>query len=344
MTPRFMLRIALTTMIALYITLFGSAAAVTAANAGAPDSNGNNAEIYSITLSPDTIAAGTYPEIKGFVRNTSAASNGDGGKAAFSVEAVITSPGGAQKSMIWREVRFTADQRKSYTAANSYDTKQAGTYKVVYSVYTIDRTHLYATLSKTFTVRAPAAAKKPEPAKIEKKPLTAKPEAVKPEKLRKSEIVEAPVRKGADKDRKYLGVGAYVNALNFSGGGSLVFWPLENLAIQGAYGVGTFTSYEGRVFYRLPLSTDFKPYFGAGFLHAERDATVIGLKTTISGDSYTVFGGVEMRLYKNLFGYVDVSGSPMKLKKDVVNGSQAATVTVEYSPVTICTGLMFYLF
>jgi len=340
MTPGFILRIALTTMILQYITLFSSAAAIKDAYAGTPDRAGNNAEVYSITISPDTVTAGTYPEIKGYVRNASITSNGNGGKAAFDVVAVITTPNGSQKSMIWRDVRFNADQRKSYPAANSYDIKQAGTYKVVYSVYNTDRTQLYATLSKSFTVSSAAAVKKPEPAaKVQKKP-----EAAKPEKPKKSEIAEQPYKKARDKERKYVGVGAYVNSLNLSYGGTLVFWPLENLAIQGAYGVGTFTSYEGRVFYRLPLSTDFKPYFGAGFLHAERDATVIGLKTTIAGDSYTVFGGVEMKLYKSLYGYVDVSGTPMKLKKDVVNGSQAATVTVEYAPVTICTGLVFYLF
>lgn len=340
MTSGFTPRLAFATTLAL-IALFGSAAGIDPAWAGTPDKSGNNAEVYSVTIKPETVSAGAYPEIKGFVRNTSLTDNGFGGKAAFDVVAVVTAPSGAQKSMVWRDVRFNADQRKSYTTANTYDIKQPGTYKVVYSVYNVGRTHLYATLSKTFTAARPAEAKKPEPpAKAEKKP-----ERAKPEKPRPDEVAERPERKSpADKDRKYIGLGGYVNALNFSGGGTLIAWPLKNLAIQGTYGVGTFASYEGRIFYRFPLSGNIKPYAGAGYIHAERDATVIGVKTTIIGDSYTVFGGVEIQLFKNLYGYVDVSGSPMKLEKDVVNGSQAATVTVEYAPVTICTGIVFYLF
>jgi len=328
----------------LVIALWGWFCLPRAAQAGTPDRPGNNAEVYSITISPGAVTTNSYPEIKGFVRNTSLSSNDAGGKAAFDVVVEITNAQGVQKSMVWRDVRFAADQRKSYTTAHSYDIGQPGNYKVVYSVYNVGRTHLYATLSKTFTVTAPAAGKKTEPpARPEKTRQPAKAETKKPEKLKKAEVIEQPSR-SIDAERKYLGIGGYVNTLNFSGGGTLVFWPLKDLAVQGTYGVGTFTSYEGRVFYRLPLSSGWKPYFGAGYLHAARDTNVIGLKTTVAGSSVTAFGGVELPLTRSLYGYVDISGTSLKLKKDVANGIQAATVKVDYAPVTINVGVVFYLF
>jgi hypothetical protein len=146
------------------------------------------------------------------------------------------------------------------------------------------------------------------------------------------------------KEINLFGIGAAVNMLNFSIGPSLIIWPLQNLAIQGSYGVGTFTSYEARTFYRFPLSDSIRPYLGVGYLHAERSATVIGLDTKIKGNGFTGFGGVEIPVYGKLYAYIDVSGTALKLSKDVTNGTLTATATVKYSPVTICAGLMFYLF
>ena len=108
--------------------------------------------------------------------------------------------------------------------------------------------------------------------------------------------------------------------------------------------MGTFTSYEARIFYRIVMSRQFSPYFGAGYLHAERKASVLGTDATIPGDSITVFGGVEKPVSKKLFVYADVSGSPMKMKKDITVGATEATVTVKYSPITINTGLIWYFF
>ena len=47
----------------------------------------------------------------------------------------------------------------------------------------------------------------------------------------------------------------------------------------------------------------------------EKDATVIGVNTKIAGDSVSIFAGVELPIYKRLFAYVDVSGTPMKVEK-----------------------------
>ncbi len=322
-------RIMVTAVILRCLALVAFNWGVEDAYAGEADRLGNNAEIFSITITPNSVRSGTYPEIVGFVRNTSSLQNGNNGKAVFDIMAVVTSPGGSQKNLLWHDVRFSADQRKFYTYVNNYDSNQVGTYKVSYFVYNSGRTHLYASLSNSFTVYSPAVT--PKPAQPSEKP----------------KMPPAYERKAEEKisgERMFAGIGGFVNALNYSAGPSLILWPLKNLAVQGTYGFGTFTSYEARTFYRFPLFQHFNPYLGAGYLHAERKATVIGVDTKIKGDSFTVFGGVELPIYKNLYGYIDVSGTPIKLKQDVANGALQATATVKYNPVTICTGLVLYLF
>lgn len=142
---------------------------------------------------------------------------------------------------------------------------------------------------------------------------------------------------------KTVGIGGYVNTLNFSAGPSVILWPTERLAVHGSYGVGTFTSYDVRGLYRFDTSSSFKPYIGAGYIHAEKESKVIGVDTTISGNSYSIFGGIEKHLYRNLYTYVDISGTSMKLEKDVKSSTQSATVKVEYTPVTVNAGIIFYI-
>jgi hypothetical protein len=60
-------------IIMIAIILFGFVIAesrwwIDDAYAGTPDKFGNNAEIYSIEITPSSVFAGTYPEITGFVR------------------------------------------------------------------------------------------------------------------------------------------------------------------------------------------------------------------------------------------------------------------------------------
>lgn len=142
--------------------------------------------------------------------------------------------------------------------------------------------------------------------------------------------------------RKYIGVGVFTNTLNFSAGPTLILWPFENLAIQGYYGIGTFTSYEARMFYRFNISSTLNPYLGAGYLHAEKEATVIGVNTKIEGNSFNILGGIELPIYKGLFAYIEASATSMKLEKDVTNGTRSAKAKVKYSPATIGAGLVFY--
>jgi len=171
--------------------------------------------------------------------------------------------------------------------------------------------------------------------------ITVQPEILKGDSkiLREAEHT-APVRS----KRKYIGAGGYVNTINLSAGPTLILWPFKNIALQASYGVGTFTSFEARGFYSFDLSESLNPYLGAGYLHVEKDVTAIGLNTTVKEDSFTIFGGIELPIYKRLFAYVDVAGTPMKLEKDVTDGSRRAKVTVSYSSVTIGMGLVFYIF
>ncbi len=342
----------------MLLTVFGSVGAK--AHAGTADRYGNNAEIYSVTVTPVSVPAGTYPEIKGYVSNTSSAKNGNDGKAVFDVMAVITLPNGSQKSLLWQNVRFGATQKKFYTFVNTYGIGQSGNYKIVYSVYNQGRTHLYASAAKSFTVTSPAVASAPGSTlagtgevsraakagrpKKEAAPPTARPQEEKLPQPAAPTQVKKPSEYEVRGRKQTIGVGAYVNTLNFSAGPSLILWPSNNVAVQGTYGLGTFTSYEARIFYRMPLSQHFNPYFGAGYLHTERKARVVGIETRIKGDSFSAFGGIELPLYKSLYAYADISATPMKLKKDITTGTTLTTVTVEYSPVTVCFGLVLYLF
>jgi hypothetical protein len=179
-----MLRIILTTVILPCLVLVGLDGGIGKAYAGTPDKSGNNAEIYSISITPNSVLAGTYPEITGFVQNTSNSKNGKNGEAVFDVMAVVTAPNKSQKSLVWHNVSFSSGQKKLYRYANNYDNKQVGTYQVLYSVYSSDRTHLYASLSKSFTVNEPLATAAPILSSATET-TTKQPEAVKNDQQQK---------------------------------------------------------------------------------------------------------------------------------------------------------------
>lgn len=318
--------------------------------AGTPDKFGNNAEIYSLEITPSSVLAGTYPEITGFVRNTSSLKNKNHGKALFDVIAVITYPNGSQKSWLWHDVNFTTNQRKAYACLKSYDIRQAGRYKVVYSVYNRGKNHLYTSLSKLFTVSNPprSAMQVPSPRTVSNAPEAKKNLQPKKESFptsstqSESQVQQVSALPDRNGERQIIGVGAYINTINLSGGPTIILWPFKNVAVQGTYGFGTFTSYEARTFYRFPLMQNLHPYIGAGYIHAEHSTHVLGVRTNISGNSFTAFGGVELPITDILYGYIDISGTPMKLQND--GGPSEATATVKYSTFTVCMGLVFYRF
>lgn len=256
---------------------------------------------------------------------------------------------------------FLPNQKKGYPLGKDYDIRKPGVYQIEFSVYDGSRKNLIASLSKTFMVKE-AVVKAPPPVPITKEtveaPKTTVPtppvSEIKPLTTPKAETPALPPQKAAVSQpsetptRRYIGIGGFVNTINFSGGPTVILWPLKNLAIQGFYGWGTFESYEVRGFYRFDLSSRLKPYLGAGYLHTERDFEVTSsgntVEGTMKGSSYTVCGGVEVSLIKNrLAFYADVSGTPLKLEDDVAIGSDTVKVSVDYSPVTIGTGLVFYI-
>ncbi len=358
--PLFLIRIILEIVFLCILAIADVQGGSEYAYAGTPDKFGNNADVYSISVTPGLVPSGTYPAIVGFIHNTSSLKNRNHGKAVLDVTALITYPNGAQKSYLWHDVNFTANQRKSYTCGNNYDIHQIGIYKVTYSVYNSGKKHRYKSLSKYFTVSNPSEAAHTAPSSetTKKTPEGERTRQALRESVPAESAAQEMMTKNTGKlsthdrqplkvpgaERQLVGIGGYINALNFSGGPTLILWPLRNLAVQGTYGVGTFTSYEARVFYRFFLSQHLHPYVGAGYLHAERSAHVLGVAVKIADDGFTAFGGVEIPINKRLSGYIDVSGTSMKLKKDVANGGSQATATVKYSPISVSTGLVLYLF
>jgi len=141
----------------------------------------------------------------------------------------------------------------------------------------------------------------------------------------------------------FIGFGAFVNSLNFSIGPTLMIWPTDSFAIQGTYGVGTFTSFEARALFRWNLPSKVRPYFGAGYVHAEKEETVLGVDKTIEGESFTAFAGAELKLGKHLFAYMEVGGTPLDVETEFLSGSTKVKATVKYSPVTVNAALIFYL-
>lgn len=335
-------------LILFALTFSGPAGWTNSAYADSPDTVGSNAEVYSISITPNQVQAGTYPWVVGFVHNTSVATNGNAGNAAFHITAVITYPNGSKKEQHWHNMSFSADQKAHYTCDNNYDINEAGTYKIDYYVYNNERTHQYASLSKSFIALGPSIpSKTPKPKKrvVHEAPPKKEPEPAQVAALTAAlATAQTPTPKPPKDERQYLGLGASVNAVNFSAGPTIIFWPLKNLAVQGSYGLGTFTSLEARVFYRWPMYKYFNPYIGVGYLYAEEDATIIGVKTKISGSSFTGFVGGEIPITKRISGYVDISGTGMKLEKTVRNGGLQSTGKASYSPVTLNLGVVFYLF
>lgn len=303
-----------------------------------------DAEVSSISIEPMEVETGNHPEVTGYIQNKS------GSKGAFDVKVSVTLPDKSKKAWWWDDSPFQPNQKKVFPSIKGYDISQAGSYLVEYSVYDSGRTRLLSRFLKSFTVKE-AAAKAVLPPAVPTKPVSPTPvPETKPVTGAKTEVKPQPVKSAETAvskkpdvpERRYIGIGGYANTINPSYGPTLILWPLENLAIQGSYGWGTFESYEIRGFYKFRLSS-FNPYIGGGYIHAERKADVIGVNTTIKGNSYSVFGGVEIPIVKDHLSFMaDVSYSPMKLEEDVTNGSRRATAEVDYKPVTVGAGIVWY--
>jgi hypothetical protein len=147
-------------------------------------------------------------------------------------------------------------------------------------------------------------------------------------------------------EHQHIGVGVYSNTLNSTVGATMILWPFKYVGFQGSYTVGSFTITEGRVLARMPLSSGINPYMGVGYLNvtAEKTVDIINTKEKFQDSGISGVIGVEIPLGKAFFGYVEVCGASIDLKKEVTSGSITGTASVKYSPVSIGLGIVYFLF
>ena len=268
-----------------------------------------------IQVTPKTTLIGQHPRITAEVKRTTLGAPQQ--SIVVNVIAVVVFPDNKTKSWTWKNVALARGAAKEFSPPDDYDVKLAGKYKIEFHVYSADMRHRFGTRSTTFSVIPPSPPKVPAPA-------------------------EAPPHRVAE--RNSFGVGVYGNMLNPAGGATLMLWPFRNIGIQGTYTVGTFTSYEARLLAKLDLSPRYHPYVGVGYLSVSKETDIIGITTKFRDKSVSGVIGVEIPLGRSTFGYVEVSGNAINLQKMVTNGTQTVKSTVEYTPVTIGIGIVYYLF
>jgi hypothetical protein len=275
-------------------------------------------EVASIQVVPETPSVGQYPAISARVKRTKAKAPQE--PLAATVIAVMTLPNNVVKSWTWKNVPLARGASKEFSVPKEYDIRLAGTYKVEFNVYSANMRRRFAASSKTFTVTD-----RLRPVEREAPP------AVKP----------APPRAP---ERNTVGLGIYGNALNPAGGATLMLWPFRNVGLQGTYTDGTFTSSEARLLVKLGRVSGLNPYIGAGYLSVSTEKDIFGVTTEFKDSGVSGVFGVEIPLGRRIQGHVEVSGAAIDLEKTVTIGAQTVKATVEYAPVTIGTGIVFYLF
>jgi opacity protein-like surface antigen len=160
-----------------------------------------------------------------------------------------------------------------------------------------------------------------------KRDETAAPKTAKPDSLK----------------RRIFGIGAVVNAVNFSAGPAIIVWPLPNVGIQASYSAGTYTSYEVRGLYRFDLVPWLSPYVGAGYLHTEKKVSVQDVQVKLKDDNISAFLGFEIPLYEDrLMLSVEGLYTPTKLKTQVDTTNVRYETKVDYKPVSLGVGLIYY--
>jgi hypothetical protein len=284
--------------------------------------------VQSVQISPAETMAGKYPEIIGTVK-------ANGGKASdeileITVIASLARPDNAVKSWTWKKITIKAGEARGFSIPKEYDVNLKGVYKVDFGVYSKDMRPL-SKLSKSFTVTdtaRPLVTTAPTPSG----PATA---ATSPGKTASRSAEE-----------HHFGLGAYVNTVNTAGGATMLLWPSKYVGLQASYSMGNFTTAECRVLARFPLSGGINPYLGVGYasVTTERTVDTINSKTTFSDSGVTGALGVEVLLGKSLFGYVEVSGTAIDLKKEVSSGGVSGTAEVKYAPVTVGFSIVYFMF
>jgi len=286
-------------------------------------------EIQSIQIVPTETTVGKYPEITGSIKAHTDSKSGE--TLGMIVIAAVIRPDHVVKSWTWKNVSMKAGDIRSFAIPEKYDMKLAGTYKVDFNIYSRDMSPLHS-LSKTFVAVDPSRA--PE--------KSAKPEA----NGSRIKVIPSGQEDSYPAESRHIGLGFYANTLNGTGGATMLLWPFTYVGFQGSYTAGSFTIAEGRILARLPLSSGINPYLGVGYLNVatERSVEVIDIKTRFKGSGVSGVIGAEIPLGKGLFGYVEICGASIDLKKEVVSGSIAGTATVKYAPVTIGIGIVYFLF
>jgi hypothetical protein len=269
-------------------------------------------EVVSITVDPATPEAGTHPSIGARIRGTKAAE--PQGHTVVNVIAVLVLPNNSVKSWTWKNISIGRDAMREFALPKGYDISLAGRYRVEFNVYSVDMRRRLAARSTAFSVASPAhpAGRKPPP----------EPAAI----------------------RNTLGIGIFGNVFNPAGGGTVLLWPFERVGLQGTYTIGRFTTIEARLLVKFDRVAGVGPYVGAGYLSVSKESDVIGVPTTFKDSGISGVAGVEVPLGRKLFGYVEVSGAAVNLEETVTSGSQTVKATVEYAPVTIGVGIVYYLF
>lgn len=278
-------------------------------------------EVQSIQIAPAETKVGIYPEITGSVNMNKV--NVPGETVEVIVIAVVFRPDHVMKSWIWKNIYIKAGEVKKFTIPKEYSVTLAGTYKVDFDVYTKDMKPLHR-VSKNFVVIEPS------------QPLV---KTITPKK-------ESAQATAQPSEYPHFGVGLYANTLNPSGGATVLLWPLKYVGIEGTYTVGSFTTTEGRLLARFPLSSGINPYIGIGYLSVSTEKTVdaIGVKSKFKDSGVSGVIGTEIPLSKIIYGYVELSGANIDLKQNVTNGVLTGTATVKYAPVTVGIGIVYYLF
>jgi hypothetical protein len=276
-------------------------------------------EVASIEIAPESPSPGQYPAITARIGRITATAPPK--PELFTIIAAVTMPDNMTKSWMWKNVTLAGKETTDFPLPRIFDTRLTGRYKIEYNVYSADMRRRFASMSKSFSVG-------PAVKTDEQKPAAAKKE----ETQRLSE------------ENYAFGLGISANALNPAGGGTIMLWPFRNIGLQGSYTVGTFTSYEARLLVRYGRPSGFNPYFAVGFLSVSVEKDVIGVTTTFKDSSVTGAVGVDVPLGRRVRGYVEAGISSIDLQETVTNGPQTVNATVDYTPVTISIGIVYYLF
>ncbi len=286
------------------------------------------AEMQSIQISPDETMVGKHPEIIGTVKAVSSKAPGE--TVEINVVASLARPDHAIKSWIWKKIHIKAGETKVFSIPKEYDVKLTGAYKVDFGVYSTDMRPL-SRLSKFFTVVDPA-----------RPPVKAAPQA---EAGSKTGIVSGKSTRRLAGDRR-IGIGAYANTVNTAAGATMLLWPYKYVGLQGSYTMGEFTTAEGRLLMRFPLSSGINPYAGVGYasVSTERTVDIIGIKSTFKDSGVSGVIGAEIPLGRRLYGYVEIGGAAIDLKKEITFGGQTGDASIKYSTVTLGLGIVYFFF